>query len=85
MSFGWSAGDIVSCIALIVRVSKGLKDSTGASAEYEAAAGFLDGLKITLDKLKEHLETHPDTFHAKDIEEQAERLKTTVEKFKVKG
>ncbi|KAE9366879.1 hypothetical protein N431DRAFT_350578 [Stipitochalara longipes BDJ] len=85
MSFGWSAGDIVSCIALVVRVSKGLKDSTGAPAEYEAALAFLDGLKTTLDKLKEHLETYPDTFHAKDIEEQAERLKTAVEKFKSKA
>jgi len=85
MSFGWSVGDIVSCIAVIVRVSKGLKDSTGATAEYEAAADFLNGLKTTLEKLKEHLDSYPDTFHAKDIGEQAERLKAAVEKFKVKA
>jgi hypothetical protein len=63
---------------------QGLKDSTGATAEYEAAVDFLDGLKTTLEKLKEHLDSYPDTFHAKDIGEQAERLKAAVEKFKVK-
>jgi hypothetical protein len=85
MTFRWSAGDIVKCVELIVRVSKGLKDSTGASAEYEAAVDFLNGLKTTLDKLNEHLEAYPDTFHGKDLAEQAERLKTAVEKFKAKA
>jgi hypothetical protein len=85
MSFRWSAGDIVKCVELIVRVSKGLKDSTGASAEYEAAVDFLNGLKTTLDKLSEHLEAYPDTFHGKDLADQAERLKTAVEKFKAKA
>lgn len=85
MSFRWSAGDIVKCVELIVRVSKGLKDSSGAAAEYEAAVGFLDGLEATLDKLKEHLETHSDSFYGDNLAEQAERLKAAVEKFKVKA
>jgi hypothetical protein len=42
-------------------------------------------LRTTLGKLKEHLETYPDTFHAQDLAEQAERLKTAVEKFKGKA
>lgn len=66
-------------------MSKGLKDSTGASAEYGAAVGFLNGLKTTVDKLNEHLEAYPDTLQGKDIAEQAERLKTDVEKFKAKA
>jgi hypothetical protein len=65
MTFRWSAGDIVKCVELIVRVSKGLTDSTGASAEYEAAVDFLNGLKTTLDKLNEHLGAYPDTFMGK--------------------
>jgi hypothetical protein len=85
MSFGWSARDIVKCVELIVRVSKGLRDSTGAAAQYQTAISFLDGLKTTLDKLKEHLEAYPNTFHGKDLNEQAERLKTAVENFKVEA
>jgi len=48
MSFGWSAGDIVSCISVIHKVSKGLRETGGAASSYQESAAFLSSVSVTL-------------------------------------
>lgn len=52
-SFGYSAGDIVALIALIIHITKTLKASGGAPAEYQDLAEDLNQLKLIL----QHIET----------------------------
>jgi hypothetical protein len=54
-AFGWSAGDLVQAITIIYKVGKALKDTGGASDEYQETIAFLRGLAVTLDMLR--------TFH----------------------
>lgn len=51
MSFGWSAGDIVSTISVIAKISKGLKDTGGAASSYQHSIDFLNSVKTTLETL----------------------------------
>jgi hypothetical protein len=52
MSFGWSAGDIVAALQLLHKVGVALKDTGGASSDYQDASAFLDILTVTLQHLK---------------------------------
>jgi hypothetical protein len=52
MSFGWSAGDIASAIALLVKVGKALKNSDGAASEYQDTVEFLKSLVKTLESVQ---------------------------------
>ena len=51
-TFGWSAGDLVQAISIVYKICKGLKDTGGASSEYQETAAFLHGLGMTLEKLR---------------------------------
>ena len=44
MSFGWSAGDIVSVVSTLVKVGKALEESGGATTDYQDAVNFLEGI-----------------------------------------
>ena len=46
--FGFSAGDCVSALNLVVKVSKALHDAKGASAEYQHVKIDLENLRRTL-------------------------------------
>ncbi|KAL9120892.1 MAG: hypothetical protein Q9187_002549 [Circinaria calcarea] len=47
-AFGFSAGDFITAIGLIAKVSNALKDTNGASVEYQQVVLQLNGLKRTL-------------------------------------
>ena len=66
MSFGWSAGDIVSVVSTLVKVGKALKEPGGAAAEYQDTVDFLEGVGKTLMGIRKILQNNP---------EQAESLK----------
>lgn len=53
MSFGWSAGDIVSAIKFLVKIGSALREADGAKAEFQEAAGSLAGLVTTLQYLEQ--------------------------------
>ena len=46
LSFGWSAGDIVSVeiVSTLVKVGKALEESGGATTDYQDAVNFLEGI-----------------------------------------
>jgi len=48
MSFGWSAGDIVTALQLLNKVRVALKDTSGASSNYQEETGFLQSVSLTL-------------------------------------
>lgn len=52
MSFGWSVGDIVASITLLVKIGGALKETGGASSDYQESIEFLFGLEITLQNLQ---------------------------------
>ena len=52
MSFGWSVGDIIASINLLVKIGCALKETGGASSEYQESIEFLFGLEITLQNLQ---------------------------------
>jgi hypothetical protein len=51
-AFGWSACDLVQAITIIHKVCKALKDTGGASDEYQQTVAFLRSLAVTLDTLR---------------------------------
>jgi hypothetical protein len=51
-AFGWSAGDLVASIKIVIRIAGALKESGGAKADFQEATEFLFGLEITLHNLK---------------------------------
>jgi hypothetical protein len=48
MSFGWSAGDIVAAIQLVVKLAQSLEDSTGSSSQYREVIRELYALEKAL-------------------------------------
>lgn len=51
-AFGWSAGDLVASIKIVIRIAGALKESGGAKADFQEVTEFLFGLEITLQNLK---------------------------------
>jgi hypothetical protein len=51
-AFGWSAGDLVASIKIVIKIAGALKDSGGAKTDFQEAIEFLFGLEITLQNLK---------------------------------
>lgn len=54
MSFGWSAGDILSAIKFAVKVSQALKEGGGASSDFQEISLFFESLGVTLEEPKTH-------------------------------
>ncbi|KAN0096621.1 hypothetical protein V8E51_015426 [Hyaloscypha variabilis] len=53
MSFGWSAGDIISAIALVNRIIKCVGNAGGAQEQFQELESELDGLLRALKDIKE--------------------------------
>lgn len=49
MSFGWSVGDLVTAISLIVDVANSLREVHGAKSDYQATISSLEGLLSALE------------------------------------
>jgi hypothetical protein len=52
MSFGWSAGDLLAALTVLNKIRVALKDSGGASSDYQEENGFLQSVSTTLETLK---------------------------------
>lgn len=68
--FGWSAGDIVSSIRIIIKICEAFKEADGAASRCQESTAFLEGLKITLSKLDSHIRRNPDSEYAAEISKQ---------------
>lgn len=52
MSFGWSAGDLIASIHLLLTIGEAIKDARHADSEYQDTVAFLTSLASTLNKLR---------------------------------
>ena len=59
-SFGWSAGDLALAIKIIYEVGNALKDTGGASSDYQETVAFLQFLATTLDRLHAYVFANSD-------------------------
>jgi hypothetical protein len=84
MSFGWSAGDIASTIAVLVKVGKALKNSDGAASEYQDTVEFIKSLVKTLESVQTIPERYPDLEWKDNLTEQAKAMDNAIEAFKKK-
>src|SRR6187402_478911 len=75
MSFGWSAGDIVVALKLLYKIGSALKDSGGASSEYQDTHSFLQTLSRTLEHLNALQATSFDPDFAKTLQQQCDQIR----------
>ncbi|TVY49065.1 hypothetical protein LOCC1_G001366 [Lachnellula occidentalis] len=50
--FGWSVGDLVASLQLVVKIAGALKETGGAKSDYQESIDFLFGLETTLQNLR---------------------------------
>lgn len=81
MSFGWSAGDIVSAITLLLKIGAALQDAGGASSEYRDAVGFLKTLQTTLEHLKAFSSTPVEFYKAENLRQQCDHIQAPLKAF----
>jgi hypothetical protein len=84
MSFGWSAGDIVSAINTLMTVGKALRESGGSASEFQHATSFVTGVSKTITAIQTVMQTNPNLEWQTELSDQAENLKTVVKDFKKK-
>ncbi|KAJ5658406.1 uncharacterized protein N7484_002055 [Penicillium longicatenatum] len=75
MSFGWSVGDLVNTIELLVSVAASLKEIDGSQEHYQQESAYLVDLASTLQHLKDHDSYLPWASQGVDT------LKKSVERF----
>jgi hypothetical protein len=84
MSFGWSAGDIVSGISTLVKVGRAIKETGGAASEYQEALSFLTSIEATLRGLETIFASNLNLTLNDELVEQARLLKSAVDDFRKK-
>jgi len=81
MSFGWSAGDIATAIALTYNLIQALDDTHGAANDYREAVAFLGDLKRILEPLHAFTAWSAYPTYAKEIRTQVTYIKQPIEEF----
>jgi len=81
MSFGWSASDIAAALQLLNTVVVALKDTGGASSDYQDASHFLNILSVTLQHLKALQAAPLDPNLAKNIEQHCAQIQGPLAAF----
>jgi hypothetical protein len=81
MSFGWSAGDIVAALQLLNTIIVALKDTGGASSDYQDVSYFLNILSVTLQHLKALQAAPLDPNLAKNLEQHCAQMQGPLTAF----
>ncbi|CZR68162.1 uncharacterized protein PAC_18061 [Phialocephala subalpina] len=81
MSFGWSAGDIIATLKLLHQIGSALKDSGGASSEYQDTQSFFKCLSGTLQLLHGLQSTPIDPYLALNLREQCDHIRVPLQAF----
>ncbi|CZR69364.1 uncharacterized protein PAC_19264 [Phialocephala subalpina] len=81
MSFGWSAGDIVAALKLLHQISSAVRDSGGASSEFQDTLSFLYTLSRTLQHLNALQATPLDPDLANNLQEQCDHIRVPLTAF----
>ncbi|KAB8296727.1 hypothetical protein EYC80_002147 [Monilinia laxa] len=79
--FGWSAGDLVSAISVIVEVSKALKDAGGAKEDYRECVAFLESLIVTLQLLYKYYEANLNQNELSEVKPQILLIQDPIDAF----
>lgn len=81
MSFGWSIGDLVAAIQLIVKVANALDEVGGAAKDYRDAGAFLRDLGTTLTALQTITSLDARSAYKTDIGRLVESIRPPVDEF----
>jgi hypothetical protein len=81
MSFGWSAGDVATAIALTYKLIQALDTCDGAAGDYREAVSFLRDLTRSLEPLQAFTSCNANLIYGRQIEEQVKCIKEPVERF----
>ncbi len=80
-AFGWSAGDIVTSIKIIIRISKAFKEADGAVSQFAETTAFLDAFEATLRHIKEYANENADAKYTDSIVEHVKVIDGPYSKF----
>jgi len=80
-TFGWSVGDLVQAIKFVVKIGQALKDTGGASDDYQESIDFLHGVEATLKNLEAVARLSLTGAAVHSIAPQAERIQRCLESF----
>jgi hypothetical protein len=81
MSFGWSAGDIATALAVTYNLIQALDDAYGAANNYREAVAFLGDLKRVLEPLQTFTAWSAYPMYGGEIKKQLEQIKRPVQEF----
>jgi len=81
MSFGWSAGDIVAALKLLHQIGSALRDSSGASSNFQDTLSFLQTLSRTLEHLNVLQAAGLDSDVADNLREQCDQIRVPLATF----
>ncbi|KAH8774003.1 hypothetical protein BGZ57DRAFT_734458, partial [Hyaloscypha finlandica] len=81
MSFGWSAGDIATVIAVTYNLIQALDDTHGAAKDYREAVDFLGDLKRVLEPLHAFTAWSAYPTYGREIGKQVDHIKKPIEEF----
>jgi hypothetical protein len=81
MSFGWSVGDIIEGLKLLHQIGSTLKDSGGASSEFQDTVSFLQTLSRTLNHLNALQDTPLDPDIAENLKNQCCHIRMPLTEF----
>lgn len=80
-ALGWSVSDLTESIKLICKVCKALRDTGGASSDYQQTVAFLQGLATTLDSVRTFNDIFASPEDAVFIRAQVDLVREPVEEF----
>jgi hypothetical protein len=81
MSFGWSVGDILAGLQLLHQIGTALKDSGGASSEFQDSVSFLQTLSRTLNHLNAIQNKPVDPDIAENLKNQCSHIRVPLTEF----
>ncbi|MCJ1244588.1 hypothetical protein MMC30_001786 [Trapelia coarctata] len=80
-AFGWSVGDLILAIRFVVKTGQALKDTGGASDDYQESIDFLHGVEATLKNLEVVARRSPTGAAIHSIAPQAQRIQQCLKSF----
>jgi hypothetical protein len=77
--FGWSVSDLALGIKFVVKIGQALKETGGASEDYQESVEFLRCLELTLRNLERLAPLLPGATSAEAIFAQAKRIQLSID------
>jgi hypothetical protein len=81
MSFGWSAGDLVAALKLLHQIGSALRDSGGASSDFQETISFFQTLSRALEHLNVLRSKPLDPEIAEQLREQCDHIRVPLVTF----